>query len=229
MKLLQILSSVLLKIRTWQIILKHHFSSNPLRSHWITMSRLPIWFLSDGRLPGFRIFYTVQPLRVSRLKRPCEPVLFGLSSLAVPIACKKWKSVSTQCIWSSMVQSGQEIQGDWPCISPVFPAGVRTEQDLYARLIDSVTKQVGQLCLQPPFHNLHHHQPITPYFLPLSPYRTKGKTRIRRCAEFCLHTKSCAGELKPIQSGNPHCFCFCPFFFKETFGDKITLKLDIYH
>lgn len=33
------------------------------------------------------------------------------------------------------------------CVSSA--AGVRTEQDLYARLIDSVTKQVGQLCLQP--------------------------------------------------------------------------------
>lgn len=36
-----------------------------------------------------------------------------------------------------------------PCVFSA--AGVRTEQDLYARLIDSVTKQVAQFCLQPNF------------------------------------------------------------------------------
>lgn len=79
-----------------------------------------------------------------------------------------------------------------PCVSSA--AGVRTEQDLYARLIDSVTKQVGQLSSSHPSHHNLKQQPVTPPFLPLSPYRTRDKTRIPRCAECCSHTKSCAGE-----------------------------------
>lgn len=73
-------------------------------------------------------------------------------------------------------------------------AGVRTEQDLYARLIDSVTKQVGQLSSRRPSHHSLGQQPVTPLFLPRSQYLTRDRTRIPRCAECCSRTKSCAGE-----------------------------------
>lgn len=48
-----------------------------------------------------------------------------------------------------------------PCL--FFLTGVRTEQDLYARLIDSVTKQVGRLSL-----NLPERIPIHPKELSLA-------------------------------------------------------------
>lgn len=214
------MSSILLKIGTWQIILNHHLSSNPLRSHWITMSCLPIWFLSNGSLPGFRIFCTVQPFRVSRLKRPCEPVLFGLSSLAVPIACKKWKSVSTQCIWSSRVQSGQEIQGDWPP-SLVFPAGVRTEQDLYARLIDSVTKQVGQLYPPATFSQPPPPQTNHCLFPPPQPISYEGQNKNpEMCRVLLTHEVMCRWvKARPVWK--PPLFLLLPIFcLKETFGDN---------
>lgn len=46
-----------------------------------------------------------------------------------------------------------------PCVSSA--AGVRTEQDLYARLIDSVTKQVGQLSFRRPSHRSLGQQLVT--------------------------------------------------------------------
>lgn len=79
-----------------------------------------------------------------------------------------------------------------------FCPGVRTEQDLYARLIDSVTKQVGELH-PPPSHegnglSLKVDRSLCLSCLPSSPYPTRDRTRIQKCAEFSSHMRSCAGE-----------------------------------
>lgn len=65
----------------------------------------------------------------------------------------KWKwSIYVIILIFFSRSEGKMFQSYWWDPYPVFLilAGVRTEQDLYARLIDSVTKQVGRLSLSPP-------------------------------------------------------------------------------